>query len=665
MAANHQKRPETAAPDSGDPAPTSVLPGYRGDLAATLPPISLRELFAASGIALYVLTTDSDFATTVRSAAGEQYPLYIVGEWKQLLAAVESRECGVAILDANLLGSKRTAECLQALLPYAHRLVTLVAADRELAKELVVFASSRRIHRLLIKPVAVGATRLFIDSAVERSLQLGEQHHQEDAIPRAASRRASLAWIAAAVALTLAAVASLAWFAPWGQAPSTPGTAASMPKAAPGAGVDFEQRVTDLRARAELAFREGRLTEPPDDAALDHYLTLSSLVPGDADAARGIAAIEDRLFVIAETALLDQRFEAVAEVLDEIRRVDPASSRLAFLDVQLGRALASGAAAAAQLPPETDATAETINAPTELDSVLSLGTARLRRGELLTPAGDSARAYLDRAMRIDGSDARVIALRADVGAAMLAAARVLAGADVAAARALAAEARGLGVEATALAALERELGVASERAAGRQRVERLTLAQERIRQGVLFEPPEASALTELQSLQSEAQEVEGLTEAWDSFRLAVRESIETAIERGEWEGADAGLAALREAPGGTAVAAPLAQEIEARRLQLTYLAETAPAGELMLLSAPPAVYPPEAVQRGIVGWVDVEFVVDRMGATRDIVVTQSSPPQRFDAAALAAVSNYRYAPFERDGRQYERRVRLRLRFDLQ
>jgi len=434
----------------------------------------------------------------------------------------------------------------------------------------------------------------------------------------------------------------------------------------PSAAVELEQRITDLRTRADLAFREGRLIEPPDDAALDHYLTLLSLVPGDADAARGIAAIEDRLFVLAETALLDQSFGTVAAVLDEIRRVDPASSRLAFLDAQLGRALAAGTAAP-QLAPDGDADAVASNGdtPTELDSVLSLGTARLRRGELLTPAGDSARAYLERAMRIDTEDPRVVALRADVGAAMLAAARVLGGADVAAARALAAEARGLGVETTALAALESDLSVASERAESRQRSQRLTLAQERIRQGVLFEPSETSALAELKSLQGETREVEGLTEAWDSFRLAVRGSIETATERGEWERAAAGLAALREAPGGAVIATPLAEEIEARRLQIAYLAEAAPARELTLLSAPPAVYPPEAVQRGIVGWVDVEFVVDRTGATRDVSVTQSSPPQRFDAAALAAVANYRYAPFERDGREYERRVRLRIRFDLQ
>jgi TonB family protein len=241
---------------------------------------------------------------------------------------------------------------------------------------------------------------------------------------------------------------------------------------------------------------------------------------------------------------------------------------------------------------------------------------------------------------------------------------VLVNADVAGAASLAQRARGLGADAGALTRLEGELGAARQRAADQGRAERLNLVQERIRQGALF-APEDSALSELQSLQSEAPEAPGLVDAWDEFKLAVATFTTEATENGDWDRADAGVAALREAPEGDAVAGPLAAEIDARRLQASYLANTAPAGELMLLRAPPAVYPPEAVQRGIEGWVEVEFVVDRTGATRDAVVTQADPPQRFDAAALAAVANYRYAPFERDGRQYERRVRLRIRFGFE
>jgi TonB family protein len=90
-----------------------------------------------------------------------------------------------------------------------------------------------------------------------------------------------------------------------------------------------------------------------------------------------------------------------------------------------------------------------------------------------------------------------------------------------------------------------------------------------------------------------------------------------------------------------------------------------PAFVLSQRSVVPVVYPAEALERGIEGWVELELVVDRAGQPRDVVVTEASPAGRFDAAALDAVRQYRYVPFERDGRIYERRVRLRVRFELE
>lgn len=658
--ASHHKSVGTAIPARSVPEDDSA--GYRGDLAETLPPTPLRELFAASGVTLYVLTTDTAFVETVRRAVGEHYPLFFVSAWEELLAAVDSRQCGVALLDATLLGGPRAAESLRTLRPYAHRLVTLVAADRALAKDLVTLSSSAGVHRLLIKPVAAGATRLFIDSAVERRLQLQDRQASE-VFPPGETRRFPPARVVGGVATALALVGVLAWWAPW-RAPESGPVASTPPPAAAeeAAAAVFDRRLADLRARAALALQQGRLTEPRGDAAIDHYLALLALVPGDADARAGMAAVIERLFASVETALLEQSYEAAAKDLDQLRRVDPSSSRLAFLDAQLARALATVVA-----PPAAAVSAEGAAgaALDELDSVLSLASARLARGDLLTPTGDSAFAYLERAVRIDAEDERVVALRREVSAAMLAAARLLVNADVAAATGLVARARGLGADAGALTRLEGELAAARARAADRRQGERLGVARERIRQGALFGPGDSTALTELESLQSEAPETNGLGEAWEEFVEAVRARTAEALDNGDWQAAEAGVAALGEAPGGAPVAAPLAVEIEARQRQVSYLAEAAPAGELMLRSAPPAVYPPEAVQRGIEGWVEVEFVVDRAGATREAVVRQADPPQRFDAAALAAVASYRYAPFERDGRVYERRVRLRIRFDLE
>jgi TonB family protein len=256
-------------------------------------------------------------------------------------------------------------------------------------------------------------------------------------------------------------------------------------------------------------------------------------------------------------------------------------------------------------------------------------------------------------------------LRADLAAALTAAGRLLSSADVAAATNLAGAARELGVESADLVALEAELAAARALVEEQQRAARLETARARVQSGALFAPAGDSALDHLLGLEAVAPGFAGLAETWEAFRPAAVAHVQAAIDRGEWAAADTQLALLARAPDGPAAAAPLQAELAARRLQQSYLATPAPASVLTLVSAAPAVYPPLALERQIQGWVDLEFVVDRDGRPRNLLVREASPPGRFDAAALAAVEQYRYAPFEQDGRVYERLIRLRVRFQLQ
>jgi TonB family protein len=289
----------------------------------------------------------------------------------------------------------------------------------------------------------------------------------------------------------------------------------------------------------------------------------------------------------------------------------------------------------------------------------------LRRGQLLSPAGDNARDYLERARTLDPGNAQAAALRAELATALITAARLVAASNVVAAGTIAAEASRQGAAPGELAALELELTAARDNAAQRQRVTDVATARELIRQGALFAPPGSNALALLSRIQSEAATTDGLAAAWTEFRAATSAVIDAAGKNGESATFEAGLAALRAAPEGAALAEQLASDDAARELQERFLRETIPASELRLVSAPPATYPAEAQAEGLEGWVDVEFVVARSGQTRDGRVIESRPSSRFDAAALAALAAYRYAPFEQDGRTYERRVRLRIRFVLQ
>jgi len=637
-------------------------------LDATLPPTPIRELLAASGATLFILATDASLVSTIRRAA-EQHPLYVVETWHELLQAVESERCGIALLDAAVLGA-RVPECVGALAAYADRLVTLVAAERSAAHQYIGFLSDGHIHRLLIKPTAVGAARLLIESATARRLQLRDEAAQKDAAQAAvaAPRRPTKRPIAAAAVLAVAVLAAvitgsrLGWWERFLPVETTPAASAvAPPPVEPASTVD--ERLADLRTKADLARQEGRLAEPVGDNALDHYRAILALAPQDQAARDGLSSVVEALFARAEQALLADELASAASALDQARRVAPSSSRLAFLDAQLARALA--ALPVPQPTPAATAPVPTVSAPTELDSTLSLATARLRRGQLLSPAGDSAREYLDRAMQLGANDPRVTALRTDLAAALIAAARLLSSADVPAATSLAAEARRLGPATPDLLALEDELAAARARTDQARRTAAMAAALARMQSGALFAPAGDSALDHLSALHAEAPAFAGLAEAWGAFLPAAVLAVQGVLDRSEWAVADAQLAALARAPGGADAAAPLAAELAARRLQETYLATPGPASVLKLVSGTPAVYPPDALARGIEGWVDLELIVDRAGLPRDVAVTAASPPGRFDDAALDAVMQYRYAPFEQDGRVYERRIRMRVRFQVQ
>ena len=76
-----------------------------GPLDATLPPTPIRELLAASGATVFVLASDANFIATIRRAA-EQHPLFVVESWAELADAAEAGSCGIALLDATLLGAR-------------------------------------------------------------------------------------------------------------------------------------------------------------------------------------------------------------------------------------------------------------------------------------------------------------------------------------------------------------------------------------------------------------------------------------------------------------------------------------------------------------------------------------------------------------------------------
>ena len=76
------------------------------------------------------------------------------------------------------------------------------------------------------------------------------------------------------------------------------------------------------------------------------------------------------------------------------------------------------------------------------------------------------------------------------------------------------------------------------------------------------------------------------------------------------------------------------------------------------------VFPDAAREQDLTGFVDLEFTVHADGSVADVTVLRAQPPGIFEQSAVAAVSQWRYRPVERDGVPIEADARLRLNFGI-
>ena len=80
----------------------------------------------------------------------------------------------------------------------------------------------------------------------------------------------------------------------------------------------------------------------------------------------------------------------------------------------------------------------------------------------------------------------------------------------------------------------------------------------------------------------------------------------------------------------------------------------------------PPQYPLRAAERGVEGWVEVEFTISRTGTVKDPSVINAKPQNIFNRSALRAIRKWKYNPKIEDGEPVERPgVKVRLTFQLQ
>lgn len=86
-------------------------------------------------------------------------------------------------------------------------------------------------------------------------------------------------------------------------------------------------------------------------------------------------------------------------------------------------------------------------------------------------------------------------------------------------------------------------------------------------------------------------------------------------------------------------------------------------GLVPLFRVPPK-YPRRAAQRGVEGWVKVQFVITVAGRVKGAKVVGSNPPEVFDRAALKAISRWKFKPKVIKGQRVEQLAVQVLQFKL-
>ncbi|MBV8343209.1 MAG: energy transducer TonB, partial [Gammaproteobacteria bacterium] len=287
---------------------------------------------------------------------------------------------------------------------------------------------------------------------------------------------------------------------------------------------------------------------------------------------------------------------------------------------------------------------------------------RIRDGRL-TEGDDSARVYLLQLAAAAPGHASTQRATRDLIGACLRKAR-----DAALARSSADEehwlneARSLGLKPADLAAFQKDLAGARQKAAQADGERQLQLVRERVHDGRLTDPAQDSAAFYLTQLQTSAPGLAGAADAGHELAVKLLERARTSILAGKsgdadiaqakhWGASPQDLAALQQLVAGAAAKAIAADT-------------AALAPQLKLLRGVPPEYPPVALADHVSGSVTLTFTVDTKGDTRDIEVVEASPPHVFDRAAINAVKHWHYAPMLVNGAAVEVPVKTRVRFEL-
>jgi TonB family protein len=545
------------------------------------------------------------------------------------------------------------------------------------------------VYRFLHKPVSEQRVKLFVDAAWRR--------HGEElsgvADPMGTTRvlpdeRAPLPRTALLVGGVVLAALVVAGGWVMTRKPDSTSASTSHTTLAPAA---RDEQYETLLATADRAYAAGALVAPAGENAADLYKQALSRNGSDPRAAAGIEKVIDKLLSAAEAQLAAQHLEEAQKLTEQARTVKPDHVRVAFLATQIGKerersvltqarqaassgnleeaiAVLDGAAREGRhstLEAEARQELERKKLDERVSDYLAKAADRLRRGQLVEPAQDNARFFIESARAVAPNEAEVRQAERQLDERLVAEVRkALSAGNAETAQHWIDVAADSGVSRDEITGLTRE-AQRVQMSAKADAMARLTLLfNQRLTQGRVLDPPTDSAkfyLTQL--VQSDATHPSTVL-ARQALANRILDEAKAAVRRQDFNGARHWLAEAHDAGSDEASISAVENDMTAAVANTKRAAEVVNAGSLVLAYYSPPTFPDGALARRLSGWVDVEFVVKSDGLVSNVIITGAEPVGIFEQAAVDAVKKWRYKPPQRDGHAIDQRARLRMKFAM-
>ena len=615
---------------------------------------ALKFNLASDIVELVVLSADPFFLQTLREAVGGPRRLWNVASADKVSDLLVAGEVGIAVLDLQSLNETASVFIGQIKRQFPD-LVVIVAGNRDDESSLAGLISAGTVYRFIHKPMSPARAKLFAEAAIKKHDEL-RLRAAEFPLPDRA-QGSMRAWLIGGTIGLLALVAVVAWL----MHGSSERNDVVQP---PAAEVDNSALQSPLLARAAAALAANRLTEPVGDNALELYQQVLANNAADPTARGGLVEVHERLLALAENALLEDRLDEAGVAIETARKAGVEGSRMAFLTAQLAKSREQ--LKAAQARPQAVPRGRS-SPPADVDRVaplLDLAAQSMREGRLLAPDRNSARFFVQEALRLDPANSAALEARRSLASRLLTEVRsAIDRRDFSLAASLIEGTAGLAAAAD-LESVQGLLAAARKQADVDARVQLLKNANDRMLEDRLIEPDSDNAKYFLLNLRRLDPGNPGLTAAMQDLGSRLVAKARRALALEQYDAARSWLDEAAQVGIASAEANSAKADLDAAVAKRASLATMVPASQLTLLKSVQPAYPSRATLSRTEGWVELGFTVSETGQVKDVVVHAASVPGVFEEAAVKAVSQWRYQPVLRDAKPVPVRTELRIRFAL-